>query len=198
MYRDSKEYTKLDKAAFSIVEDYGIKAYPLDIHNLCSKMGICLKGYSEYGIENQYLLIKKSSKGFFVRESKELPPSIFYNDYGISFEEQRITIAHEIKHYIFNEDNTEDRYDDLADHFGRFLLCPTPYLMVTGITDASDISEHCIVSISAAKNAASNIENRIAKYGYHIFDYEKSFLEQLIPNEFEQFQKRNNKRRWSP
>lgn len=65
--------------------------------------------------------------GFFVKESKEQPPTIYYNDRFGSKGAIRLTIFHELKHYVFNDENDDD--DDLADYFARHFMGPTPYLM---------------------------------------------------------------------
>lgn len=148
-------------------------------------MGVSLIPYSARGPEAKELLLKKSEKGFFVRGTYESTPTIFYNDYDVTVREIRYTIAHEIKHYVYDECDDDSENDDLADYFARFFLCPIPYLIVKGILCPNDIVSHCKVSLWAASNAASAIRNRMNRYGYTIFDFEISLLEHLIPVEFE-------------
>ncbi len=51
-----------------------------------------------------------------------------------------------------------------------------------GIHTANEIVSYCDVSLSAAENAASNIANRLEKYGYYLFDHEKPLIQFLEPD----------------
>lgn len=189
--RRSEEYDEVVKAIIEIYLDYGIKDFPLDLEMICRRLGVSLIPYSERGAAAKALLLKKSAKGFFVRGTHESLPTIYYNDYEVSEGEKRYTIAHEIKHYVYDEcsDNSDD--DDLADYFARFFLCPIPYLIVRDISTPEDIIPHCNVSLTAASNASSNIKNRMMYYHHKIFEHEFPLLEQLIPVEFEFYLKKH-------
>lgn len=88
---------------------------------------------------------------------------------------------------IYNEDTDDDEFDDLADFFGRYFMCPIPYLLIKGIEMEEEIVSACHVSMEAAGNAASNIRNRKRKYGNRIFDYEIPLLEHLDKDAYEIF-----------
>lgn len=183
--RSSKEYDDVVKVIIEIYQDYDIKDFPIDLEEICRRLSVLLVPYSECGEEARHLLLKRSTKGFFVRGTHESQPKIYYNDYDVSYGEMRYTIAHEIKHYVYDECSEDNENDDLADYFARFFLCPIPYLIVMGITSPSEIVTHCEVSHTAAKNAVSTINNRKLYFGYKIFEYEIQLLEHLIPFEFE-------------
>ncbi len=61
------------------------------------------------------------------------------------------------------------------------MACPTPYLIVKGITHPNEIISRFNVSATAAANVASSIRKRIEKYGTEIFDYEKPLIKLLDP-----------------
>lgn len=187
--RSSKEYDDVVKVIIDIYLDYDIKVFPIDLEDVCRRLGVSLVPYSECGAEAKSLLLKKTTKGFFVRGTHENTPTIYYNDYEVSDGEMRYTIAHEIKHYVYDECSEDSDCDDLADYFARFFMCPIPYLMVMGITSATEIVSHCKVTLSAANNASSNVNNRILYRGYEIYDHEDTFLEHLVPIEFEIYKK---------
>lgn len=187
--RSGQEYDEVVKEISQIFIDYGIKSFPLDLNSICRRLGVSLKSYSECGPEAKDLLLKKSEKGFFVRGTHESPPTIYYNDYDISEKEIRYTIAHEIKHFVYDECEEDNNDDDLADYFARFFLCPLPYLIILGCISKNDIALHCNVSYTAAGNAASAIRNRMIKYYYRIFDYEFPLMEHLVPEEFELYKR---------
>ncbi|MCR5593327.1 MAG: toxin [Saccharofermentans sp.] len=187
--RAGSEYDEIVKEIIPIFIDYDIKSFPLDLERICRLLSVSLIPYSECGPEAKELLLKKTKKGFFVRGTHESTPTIYYNDYEVTVGEMRYTISHEIKHYVYDECNDDNKDDDLADYFARFFLCPIPYLIVKGILTNNDIASHCKVSITAASNAASTIRNRISSFGYKIFDYEYPLLEHLIPEEFKLYKR---------
>ena len=187
--RSGPEYDEIAKIIIQIYIDYDIKSFPLDLEKICSLLSVSLIPYSECGIEAKDLLLKKTKKGFFVRGTHESAPAIYYNDYEVTVGEMRYTIAHEIKHYVYNECDDDNEEDELADYFARFFLCPIPYLIVKGILSQNDMKSHCKVSLWAASNASSAISNRMSWYGYKIFDYEIPLLEHLIPVEFELYKR---------
>ena len=187
--RSGAEYDEIANEIIQIFIDYDIKSFPLDLERICGLMGVSLMPYSEFGPEAKNLLLKKTEKGFFVRGIYDRTPIIYYNDYDVTVGAMRYTIAHEIKHYVYDEWDKNNRDDDLADYFARFFLCPIPYLIVKGLSSPNDIVAHCNVSLSAADNAHSNICERMRWYGYKIFDYEVPLLEHLIPIEFELYKR---------
>ena len=182
MYRKGNEYNRLDKLAIDLYVDYGITSFPLDEKELCQKMGIMLIPYSSYEGEDLRTLKKKSQYGFWSMGEKGYTPMIFYNDdVGELHSPATIkqTIRHEIKHFLDGDiiDNPEN--DDLAEHFGRYLAAPVPYLVARKITDVNVIISTFGVSATMANNISSAVTNRINKHGSKIFDYEKPLLNLL-------------------
>lgn len=179
MYRSGEEYEYICNVIIDIFIDYDIKSFPIDEKDICRKMGIALVPYSTYDSDAIELLKRKSKLGFFVKGSTESPPTIYYNDLRLSKGEVRFTIFHELKHYVFEDD--DDEKDDLADFFARYFMCPIPYLLLKKIDTENEIMAFCETSSTAARNAYSNIVNRRNKYGYHIFDYEIRLINQIEP-----------------
>ena len=189
MYRNPAEYEDIVNAIIEIYLDYDIRDFPLDEKDICRRLGVALVPYSECPEEARTLLEKKSRHGFFVKETKENPPTIYYNDKFEPYGAVRLTIFHEIKHYVFDEDTNEENLDDIADFFGRFFLCPIPYLVMKGIDTENDIVAYCGVSMTAARNVKSAIRNRKQKYGYRIFEHEIPLLKHLDENVYDVFVK---------
>ena len=116
-----------------------------------------------------------------------IPPTIYYNDMRESVGAIRFTIFHEIKHYVFNEDVSNEEEDDLADFFARYFMCPIPYVIIKNIQSKNEIISGFGLSDSAASNVVSNIRNRRLYYGKKIFDNEVPLLEHLDIDAFEVF-----------
>ncbi len=183
MYRDGKVYEKLDKLVIDIYIDYNIMSFPINAKELCDKLGVLLIPYSAYDDEERELLLKKSFYGFLVPPCQNKAAIIYFND-DITMVKSvgcmRQTIFHEIKHYVnedYYDDNPDD--DDLAEHFGRFLACPTPYLVKHNITDINEVISKFGVSKTIAENAVSNVINRMQYFGQQIFDYEQPLIDLL-------------------
>ena len=68
-------------------------------------------------------------------------------------------------------------------------MCPIPYLLLKKIDSQNEIVSFCGASLSAARNASTNIVNRRNKYGYKLFDYEVRLIEHLEPLLIEVYQK---------
>lgn len=124
MHRPGEDYDRIDRLARNILIDYGITRFPLDMFDLCKKMGFIVVPYSSYekNEEAVQLLLKKSKDGFYLPACNGMPPQIIYNDkYGDHLTPARIqsTLGHEIKHIL--EEDTTDEEDDLCDHFARYL-----------------------------------------------------------------------------
>ena len=176
MRRNKDEYNKIDKLAIDLYVDYGLNEFPIDEKALCKKMGINLVPYSAYEFENRKILHKESTEGSFSYGAKSLNPVVFYNDgddtvYGNT----RQTILHEIKHFV--DEDEDDSEDDLAEHFARYMACPTPYLVWKNITNVNEIISTFGVSATIARYVSSGVKNRIDKCVNKIFDYEKPLIE---------------------
>lgn len=181
MYRsDGNVYDELDGLAISLYVDYNMKVFPINEKELCRKMGVLLVPYSAYEGENRDILLKRSKEGFLSYGATELKPVILYNDGNDAvYGNVRQTIFHEIKHFVY-EDDENDKDDDLAEHFGRYLACPTPYLVWKNITDVNEIISTFGVSATIAGYVASSVKNRINKYGDKIFDYEQPLIDLFV------------------
>lgn len=179
MYRNGSIYDEIAKTVIQIYLDYGISSFPIDEGEVCRKMGVSLIGYSEMPIEGRKLLMKRSIYGFFAPETRLTPPTIYYNDLLESGGAKKFTIFHELKHYVYEDDNDND--DDLADYFAKYMMCPIPYLILKNIRTPSEVVSFCGSSYEAAVNVVSNINNRKKVYGYRLFDYEVSLIKLLEP-----------------
>ena len=179
MYRDDKTYDEIKQEIVDIYLDFDIKNFPIDEKEICRNMGVAFVPYSELGLSAQPLLIKHSVHGFFVNGTAENVPTIYYNDSFESEGSQRLTIFHELKHYVFEDKDDGD--DDLADFFARYFMCPIPYLLLKKIDTPNDIVAYCGTSIAVARNVYTNLRNRKNKYDYHLFRYEVPLIEHLEP-----------------
>lgn len=174
MYRQGAIYDEIAKVVIQIYLDYNLTTFPIDEQEVCRKLGVSLVRYSSMPKDAFPLLIKKSEYGFFVPETKDNPPTIYYNDMQGSKGSIRFTIFHELKHYVFED--YDDADDDLADYFARYFMCPIPYLLLLGINSPSEVMSRFGTTYTAATNVCSNLIKRKAHYGLKIFDYETELM----------------------
>ena len=170
-------FDRLNKLVIDIYIDYNLTSFPIDVFKLAKRMGLKLIKYSSFEKKERELLIKESKNGFY--SIAPSGPIIFYNDLIDNKENIRMTIAHEIKHYVDSDCEENETSEKGAKHFARYLLCPIPYLISNKIKDVYEIMTTFGLSYTASTNAQSNVINRVEKYGYQIFDYEKTLLKLL-------------------
>lgn len=171
----SEEYDELDKKVIEIYLDYCLDRFPIDVLGLARRMGAQLVPYSSFGGEELELLRKKSSDGFYC--PREGVPMIFYNDVDCYKERIRMTVGHEIKHYVFEDVEEDKERDPLATHFARYLLCPTPILVYLGIDNPYEVMAKFDIGYEASCNALRAADGRMLTYGGAIFDYERPLIE---------------------
>lgn len=181
MYRTSEEYNRMCKLAIDIINDYDIRAYPLDMGMLCEKMGFNLVSYSSYENKRE-LLYKKSEDGFSNYDDPTVKPTIYYNDARIKVRVSH-TLGHEIKHIV--ERDEDDSEDDLCDYFSKYLRCPLPYVIYLNIKDIAELISRFKISYEQATYIMSNKSSRINKYGNRYFEYEIPLLKQLLGSDYD-------------
>lgn len=185
MYRRAEEYNRMCRLAIEIIVDYDIKEYPLDMNQLCRKMGFNLIPYSAFE-DKKDLLLRKSLDGFSNYDDPKIKPTIFFNDMYGDIPPTRIshTKGHEVKHIL--ERDKDDSEDDLCDYFSKYLRAPTPYIIFLGITEVTDIISKFQISYEQAIYVKKNVMNRINKYGEKYFEYELPLLKQLLGDDYDE------------
>ncbi len=190
----ANRYDELDRTALQILMDYSDGEFPIDLRKLCEKLRIKLIPYSalkrsklseiksitkngELGDGFTVILPKPDSNGYIAYT--------YYNDDKkaiISDKRANFTIAHEIKHVIFRETDPTDAEEKEADHFARYLLAPTPLLIIGKYEKTSDIQIKFGLTKSAASNALDAKNNRVKAHGNSLFKYESDFIDWFLEN----------------
>ena len=181
MRYSSDDYRLIDKTAIELRIDYGFLEEKLDVFALAKKLNMHLIPYSYLSDEQKS---KIGTLEDFLRDGFTVMRSIsgkwefytFYDD-SVSKYRQTFTIAHEIKHVIFLEKEPDQKQEDLADHFARYLLAPSFLVMKYVHLSPFDVSDSFDISFEAAMYALNGANNRI-DYGYSkLEDYEEEYLE---------------------
>lgn len=176
----SNIYAKLDEDALNLRIDYGFFDDYVDVFELAEYLGMKLIPYSTI-TEKQWASMTdiEIKDGFTViqKSNGEQKYYTYYND-TLPHRRQRFTIAHEIKHVVYGEEEFDEKKEALADHFARVLLAPPCLVMfmiqnhnVLEISDCFDMSE------SATENAIKAANNRIKAKGMELNQYEVDYID---------------------
>jgi len=177
----SNIYEYLDSEAYRVLFDYGMFSFPLDVEMLANKLNASI----HYISQEQMLLLQE------INLEKKLSDGCVITIDGINYKiflngnnskgRIRFTIAHEIKHIIFDDkDNNEDD-ESLTNHFARILLAPPVILDYYDCSSVNDIIKQFGVSNEVAKYILDARTKRNNIFGNNIiFDYEKDYFESFL------------------
>lgn len=184
MYHSGKDYQKMDEVALRLRIDYCHFEKRLDVFKLAKQLNMILIKYSSLTEEQLEVITSKEElkDGFTVFKKKNCKYEFFtfYND-SIGDSRIRLTIAHEIKHVVFLEENPTDKDEDLANHFARYILAPS--CLVMPYIDRSQIIKIVCdfdISYEAASNAYKSAKSRIYRNKPDLEDFEKEFITKFI------------------
>lgn len=179
MKHSPHEYDEIDEAALQIRLDYGFTDLSLDIFKLANCLGMTVTPYSELSKE-QWRIINSNitlEDGFTIQRNENgvIKYYTFYND-SVSHSRQRFTIAHEIKHVVFNESEPDEKQEDMADHFARYILAPTCLVMKFACDSPFNIASMFDISFEASENAYKAATHRIEYNRADLSETEEEFM----------------------
>lgn len=180
------DYPRLDEDAINLRIDYGFFEYSIDVFKLARCIGITLIPYSSLS-EEKHSAIKATSDlndGFTVmrHKNREWDFLTYYND-NLPLVRQRFTIAHEIKHVLYCEENPTEKDEALADHFARALLAPSCLVMF--LMENHNVLELCDffnISVQATRNAVKATKSRVKGKGKQLNQYEAEYIDYMKSN----------------
>lgn len=182
------EYGEMDSLALSVLQDYNIFTFPIDVFEIAIKyLHIKIVPYSQLSEGKRAklfsLLTEKNyadvSKGFTIFEKMSdgtVKHTIYYND-SLNYNECRYTIAHEIKHILLKEDKPTSKQEDLAEYFAKVFIAPKAVAIHDNITDAHEIEYRFELTECASSFLSIGLANRIQKKGKEFFEpFEQEYL----------------------
>ncbi len=184
MYHSGKDYQRVDEMALRLRIDYCHFEKRLDVFKLAKQLNMILIKYSSLTKSQLEVITSKEElkDGFtvFKKKNGEYEFYTFYND-SIGDARIRLTIAHEIKHVVFLEENPTEKEEDLANHFARYILAPS--CLVIPYIERFQVMELVYdfdISYEAACNAYKSAESRIHGNKSEFDDFEKEFIAYFI------------------
>lgn len=185
MYHSGKDYQEVDSMALRLRLDYGHLENYLDIFKLAKQLNIVLIKYSSLSKEQLKEISNYDElKDGFTVFKKKAGSYKFYTYYNDSKGDARIrlTIAHEIKHVVYLEEDPDEKQEDLANHFARYLLAPTCLVMpyIRKKLSAMEIASDFDISLEAAINSYVHACRRIDAKKDKLDDFEEEFMTQYL------------------
>ncbi len=151
-----EQYEYIDESILDTFEAAGIVSFPIDVFDLCSKLRISLKRYSNY----PDLLKEFSDDAFRYYNPKKQEFIIFYND---SIESNRVnfSIMHEIGHIQLDHQKrplTEEMQETEANTFAQKALAPMGVILKLGLKTDIQISSIFNISLPCARVITSSLK----------------------------------------
>ena len=103
-----------------------------------------------------------------------------YDDEDYSINRQRFSLAHEIKHIIYDECDFDEFQERYAEHFARALLLHPAIVICLKNLDVNLISKQFGISKPSVEFAIKGIQRRKEYYGNKLFDNEKEFISKFV------------------
>lgn len=155
------EYDMVEEEAENLVEDLGLKIFPLDCFQVAELLDIGIHECSEFPINDEEFIVSKYPDGFTVFKKGKY--HIYYNE---SQDSKRIkfTIWHEIAHIQLGHleadcTKSKEQKEEEANHFAAYLMAPLALIHKLGLEDPREIAELFEISINLACNAYKHYTN---------------------------------------
>lgn len=173
-------YELLSNKALEVLADYNIFSFPINVVALAKKLNAkCVKTPDK--IREKIKSFGQSIPAFSCYERKSdgtINWTIYYDD-SCPIERLRYSIAHEIKHIVFQETETTEFEEKGAEYFAKSLLAPSCVMIKEKIFTVEAIKNKFYISSEAGKYIMRGITNRTKKYGDNLKDYEVEYLNKM-------------------
>ena len=144
----NEEYEFIKGEVIHLFINYDIKCIPISGFEIATKMGITLIPYSALRGKKLIAALALSKDGFYREENgKEF---IYYNNIGISYERQNMTILHEIGHCVLDHTGHSQHEEDEANFFAKYAIAPPVLVYKIHAKSPMDIYEAFDISYEAS------------------------------------------------
>lgn len=143
-----EEYEFIKGEVIHLFVKYNIKCIPISGFEIATKMKITLVPYSSLRGRRLEKALEISKDGFYLEDNgKEY---IFYNNIGVSYERQNMTILHEIGHCVLDHTGHSEHEEYEANFFAKYAIAPPVLVHKIGATGPEDIYYAFDISYEAA------------------------------------------------
>ena len=148
------DYDRIEENASDLIEDLGLKLFPVNCFEVAFLLGIEIKKYSDIPAEDRDFVSSKAKDGYSIKIRNKY--IIFYND-ALDRNRIKFTIWHEIAHIQLGHlepdcTGSYARLEEEANHFAAFIMAPLAFIHNLGLSDPLEIAEVCEISLDCACN----------------------------------------------
>lgn len=131
-----------------LLEDYGLKSYPMSVGRVAEALGIEVIQYSRLPKQAQESALTVSDDAFTVSTSDYATARMAVNDMrGSHHYRARFSGGHEIGHIYLGHGEDTPKREEEADYFSGYLLAPHPLIIARcgsfPVSDVFGISAKC-------------------------------------------------------
>ena len=147
-----KDYERIEEEANDLIEDLGLRLFPVNCFEVAFLLGIAIKTYAEFNAEDAAFIVSKCEDGFTIRKGEKY--IIYYND-AIDRNRIKFTIWHEIAHiqlgHLERDCNLAYEWqEEEANHFAAYVMAPLVFVHRLGLSDPIMIADVCEISLECA------------------------------------------------
>lgn len=149
------DYDRVEEEAENLVEDLGLKNFPLDCFQVAEQLDIGIHKCSEFPIKDEEFIVSRYPDGFTVFKKGKY--HIYYNE-SQNLNRIKFTIWHEIAHIHLGHLEADctiskEQKEEEANHFAAYLMAPLALIHNLGLEDPVEIADLFEISINLACNA---------------------------------------------
>ena len=153
VYLQGSEYEYIEEEANNLVEDLGLRFFPLDCFEVARLLEIAVMPYSELSEDERNDALSKSEDGYSRKKNGKYV--IYYNDEKPATR-VKFTMWHEIGHihlgHLDGCKKSDERIEAEANHFAAYLLAPLVFVFLLQLETPDDIADSFGISIDCACN----------------------------------------------
>lgn len=149
-----RDYDRIEEIANDLIEDLGLKLFPVNCFEVAFLLGIEIKKYSEIPTADRGFVLSKYEDGYSIKICGKY--IIYYND-AIDYNRIKFTIWHEIAHIQLGHLEADcmgsyERLEEEANHFAAFIMAPLVFIHNLGLSNPFEIADVCEISFDCACN----------------------------------------------
>lgn len=150
----SCDYDRIEEEANNLIEDLGIKQFPMDCFTVAFLLAVEIRGCSEFAGNDREFIVSRFQDGFTIFKAGKY--TIYYND---SLDRNRIkfTIWHEIAHIQLGHLEAGcmipyGQMEEEANHFAAYVMAPLVFVHRLRLNSPQEISDTCGIGFECASN----------------------------------------------
>lgn len=146
------DYEKIEDEASDLIEDLGLRQFPVNCFEVAFLLGIGIQKYSDFNDADMGFIKSKTEDGFTILKGRKY--IIYYND-AVDRKRIKFTIWHEIAHIQLGHleegrNLSYERQEEEANHFAAYVMAPLVFIHKMGLSDPIEISDECEISLEFA------------------------------------------------